>query len=92
MSRQSDLDNHANQLNQNNDEYWHSRGMDGTDDDDDDWDILDDSENNVENASSSSADGPGSGLIRNAVRVAMPLAGAAVIGVAGAYFRWLKRA
>jgi len=25
MSRQSDLDNHANQLNPNNDEFWHSR-------------------------------------------------------------------
>ena len=25
MSRQSDLDNHANQLNPNNDEYWQSR-------------------------------------------------------------------
>lgn len=23
---QADLDNHANQLNPNNDEYWHSRG------------------------------------------------------------------
>lgn len=28
MSKQSDLDNHANQLNPNNDEYWHSRGLD----------------------------------------------------------------
>ena len=25
---QADLDNHANQLNSNNDEYWHSRGED----------------------------------------------------------------
>lgn len=24
-STQSDLDNHSNQLNPNNDEYWHSR-------------------------------------------------------------------
>jgi hypothetical protein len=24
---QDDLDNHANQLNPNNDEYWNSRGM-----------------------------------------------------------------
>lgn len=23
---QADLDNHSNQLNPNNDEYWHSRG------------------------------------------------------------------
>jgi hypothetical protein len=28
MSRQSDLDNHANQLNPNNDAYWQSRGCD----------------------------------------------------------------
>ena len=26
MSRQSDLDNHANQMNPNNDAYWESRG------------------------------------------------------------------
>lgn len=24
---QDDLDNHANQCNPNNDEYWHSRGL-----------------------------------------------------------------
>jgi hypothetical protein len=29
---QDDLDNHANQLNPNNDEYWHSRGMEKPDD------------------------------------------------------------
>ena len=28
MDRQSDLDNHANQLNPNNDAYWESRGYD----------------------------------------------------------------
>ena len=28
MGRQSDLDNHANQLNPNNDVYWQSRGYD----------------------------------------------------------------
>ncbi len=28
MSRKDDLDNHANQLNQNNDAYWESRGWD----------------------------------------------------------------
>lgn len=33
MSRQSDLDNHANQLNPNNDAYWESRGWDGRPDD-----------------------------------------------------------
>lgn len=44
MSRQSDLDNHADQLNPNNDAYWESRGWDErpddweerADDDDDD--------------------------------------------------------
>ena len=29
MSRQSNLDNHANQLNPNNDAYWQSRGEGG---------------------------------------------------------------
>ena len=33
MSRQSDLDNHANQLNSNNDAYWHSRGWEERPDD-----------------------------------------------------------
>ena len=33
MSRQSDLDNHANQLNPNNDVYWESRGHDERPDD-----------------------------------------------------------
>ena len=28
MSRQSDLDNHADQMNPNNDAYWESRGWD----------------------------------------------------------------
>lgn len=32
----SDRDNHANQLNPNNDAYWSSRGQDSSDDDDDD--------------------------------------------------------
>ncbi len=30
---QDDLDNHANQLNPNNDEYWHSRGEEDRPDD-----------------------------------------------------------
>jgi hypothetical protein len=30
---QADNDNHANQCNPNNDEYWHSRGAGGGDDD-----------------------------------------------------------
>lgn len=34
-SKQDDLDNHANQLNPNNDEYWNSRGEEKPDDDDD---------------------------------------------------------
>ncbi len=33
MSRQSDADNHANQLNSNNDAYWQSRGWDERPDD-----------------------------------------------------------
>ncbi len=33
MSRQSDLDNHANQMNPNNDTYWESRGEDERPDD-----------------------------------------------------------
>ena len=33
MSKQSDLDNHANQLNPNNDAYWQSRDEDERPDD-----------------------------------------------------------
>lgn len=33
MGRQSDLDNHANQMNPNNDAYWESRGYDERPDD-----------------------------------------------------------
>lgn len=33
MSRQSENDNHSNQLNPNHDEYWHSRGEDDRPDD-----------------------------------------------------------
>jgi len=33
MSRQSELDNHANQLNPNSDAYWESRGWDERPDD-----------------------------------------------------------
>lgn len=32
MTKKDDLDNHANQLNPNNDEYWHSRGYVGSPD------------------------------------------------------------
>lgn len=35
MGRQSDLDNHADQLNPNNDAFWESRGWDERPDD---WD------------------------------------------------------
>ena len=41
MSRQSDLDNHANQLNPNNDAYWESRGWDERPDD---WDEREEEE------------------------------------------------
>jgi len=34
MSTQADLDNHANQCNPNNDEYYNSRGIDRDDDTD----------------------------------------------------------
>ena len=33
MNRQSDLDNHSNQMNPNNDAYWQSRGEDERPDD-----------------------------------------------------------
>ncbi len=33
MGRQSDRDNHANQLNPNNDGYWESRGLEDRPDD-----------------------------------------------------------
>ena len=33
LSRKDDLDNHANQMNPNNDAYWESRGYDGRPDD-----------------------------------------------------------
>ena len=33
MSRQSDMDNHADQLNPNNDAYWESRGEEERPDD-----------------------------------------------------------
>ena len=33
MSRQTDMDNHANQLNPNNDAYWESRGYNERPDD-----------------------------------------------------------
>ena len=36
MSRQSDLDNHANQLNPEHQAYWDSRGLGNGDDDYDD--------------------------------------------------------
>ncbi len=37
MYTQDELDNHANQLNPNNDAYWDSRGFDGRPDD---WEDL----------------------------------------------------
>jgi len=38
---QADLDNHANQLNDNNDEYWNSRGEDRPEDDNDEEEYYD---------------------------------------------------
>ena len=52
MSRQSDMDNHANQLNPNSDAYWESRGYD---DRPDDWeDRLDEEEDLQRNRQSES--------------------------------------
>ena len=45
MSRQSDLDNHADQLNPNNDAYWESRGWDERPDD---WEECADEEEEAE--------------------------------------------
>jgi hypothetical protein len=42
MSKQDDLDNHANQLNPNNDAYWESRDFDERPDD---WEERRDSGN-----------------------------------------------
>ncbi|MDR0666072.1 MAG: hypothetical protein LBF71_01535 [Campylobacteraceae bacterium] len=36
MSHKDDLDNHADQLNPNNDEYWNSRGEEKPDDESND--------------------------------------------------------
>ena len=54
MSRKDDLDNHADQMNPNNDAYWESRGYDGRPDD---WeekrDQEDDQQERSEQGSSS---------------------------------------
>lgn len=34
---QADLDNHSNQLNDNNDEYWNSRGEERADEDEEEY-------------------------------------------------------
>ena len=48
MSRQSDRDNHANQMNPNNDAYWQSRGLEERPDD---WEErVEDSEDHPVNA------------------------------------------
>ena len=39
MSKQTDNDNHSDQLNPNNDEYWHSRGCDDRPDNGEMWRI-----------------------------------------------------
>lgn len=45
MSRKSDNDNHSNQCNPNNDEYWHSRGLDECPDD---WEEKVDQDNETD--------------------------------------------
>lgn len=50
MSRKDDLDNHANQMNPNNDAYWESRGYDGRPDD---WEELADQEDDQPQSSNS---------------------------------------
>ena len=53
MSRKDDLDNHANQMNPNNDAYWESRGFDGRPDD---WeDRIDEEDNQPERSARESA-------------------------------------
>jgi hypothetical protein len=42
MAKQDDLDNHANQCNPNNDEYWNSRDEEKPDDDHNSQDDDDD--------------------------------------------------
>ena len=44
MGRQSDLDNHANQMNPNHDAYYQSRGEEGRPDD---WDDANDDDDNT---------------------------------------------
>ena len=48
MGRQSDLDNHANQLNPNNDAYWESRGEEERPDDWEDRVSQDNEESDAE--------------------------------------------
>ena len=84
MGRQDDLDNHANQLNPNNDAYWESRGFDGRPDggdDDDDWD-LDWSE--TSESASSSDDGPPARSRERMLRTYLLAGGVASAGVAAA--------
>jgi hypothetical protein len=45
MTSKDDRDNHANQMNPNNDAYWDSRGFDGRPDD---WDDLIESDDDGE--------------------------------------------
>ena len=53
MSRKDDMDNHANQMNPNNDAYWESRGCDGRPDDWEDQ-VADDDERDDRHSDSSS--------------------------------------
>lgn len=42
MTTKEELDNHSNQLNPNNEEYYNSRGISCSSDDEDEWDEYDD--------------------------------------------------
>ena len=77
MGRHDDLDNHANQLNPNNDAYWQSRGFDGRPGDD--WD--DDAE---DFSSGDSDDGPSAKSRRRMLRAVLLVGGVASSGVAAA--------
>ena len=48
MPNQSDLDNHANQMNPNNDAYWESRGFDERPEDWEDGEDGDDGDDYVD--------------------------------------------
>ena len=84
LGRQDDLDNHANQLNPNNDAYWESRGFGGRPDggdDDDDWDLDWDE---TSESTSDSHDGPPAAASHGKMRALLLTGGVAASGVAAA--------